>query len=70
MSASDTVSDGTFELLDNLPAKPRQLYIERLSKKELVAIVAGVWEERDARGARMEQRSMLRMFHREGDTDS
>jgi hypothetical protein len=53
-----------------ITAKPRRLYIEKLSKKELVAIVAGIWEERDARGARMEKRGMLRMFHREGDTDS
>jgi hypothetical protein len=58
MSSPDPVGDGTFELLDSLPAKPRQLYIEKLSKKELLSIVNGVWEERDEKGAQVKRRRM------------
>lgn len=42
-SAADLVRDGTFQMLDHLPEDVRQLCIEKLAKKELVAIVAAVW---------------------------
>jgi hypothetical protein len=48
MSAPDPVADGTLKLLDHLPPKPRALYVEKLSKDEVVAIVLVVWKERDA----------------------
>jgi hypothetical protein len=47
-SAPDPVGDGTLELLDHLPPKPRALYVEKLSKEEVIAIVIAAWKERDA----------------------
>jgi hypothetical protein len=64
MSAPDPVSDGTLDLLDHLPPKLRALYVEKLSKEEVVAIVLPVWKERDAARNQAANQGISRMYTR------
>jgi hypothetical protein len=47
MSAFNPVSNGTFEVLDDLQDDGRRRYLKRRSKEELEEILVAAWRERD-----------------------
>jgi hypothetical protein len=47
MSTPDSVGNDTLELLDHVPPKLRQRYIEKLSKEVMVAVIVAVCQERE-----------------------